>query len=96
MAILQPKFAKKQKHMPKCSMLKCLRDIYPGRIDMIIYHIYKLVDGFLAKLVIRASISFFERGAFQNRSIPFTYPGGSRVSSRIFLSFSFMATMLPA
>ena len=35
MAILQPKFAKQeQKYMPKCSMLKCIRDIYPGRIDM--------------------------------------------------------------
>ena len=39
MAILQPKFEKKkkEKYMPKCSMLKCIRDIYPGQIDMIIY-----------------------------------------------------------
>ena len=51
MAKLQPKFPPKQKYMPKCSMLKCIRDIYPGRIDMIIYQIYQLVGGFLAKFV---------------------------------------------
>ena len=32
-----------------CSILKCIRDIYPGRIDMIIYQIYQLVGGFPAK-----------------------------------------------
>ena len=37
--------------MPKCSMLKCIRDIYPGRIDMIIYQIYQLVGSFPAKFV---------------------------------------------
>ena len=42
---------KKQKYMPKCSMLKCIHDIYPGRIDMIIYEIYQLVGGFPAKFV---------------------------------------------
>ena len=29
-----------------------LRDIYPGRIDVIIYQIYQLVGGFPAKLVL--------------------------------------------
>ena len=76
MAILQPKFAKKQKYMSKCSVLKYICDIYPGRIDMIIYQIYQLVGGFPANLynhvlvktysftwlVIRASISFFWEG----------------------------------
>ena len=37
--------------MPTCSMLKCIRDIYPGRIDMIIYQIYQSVGGFPAKFV---------------------------------------------
>ena len=61
-----------------------IRDIYPVRIDMITYQMYQLVGGFPAKcvasrvsqniyftwLVIRTSISFFERGNFQNWSIP--------------------------
>ena len=53
MAIPKPKFPQKQKYMymPKCSMLKCIRNIYPGRIDIIIYQIYKLVGGFPAKFV---------------------------------------------
>ena len=69
--------------MPKWSMLKCIRDIYPGRIGMIIYQIYQLVGGFAAKFVssrISQNIFFhmignkrfnfiFERGRFQNRSI---------------------------
>ena len=37
--------------MPKYSKLKCIRDIYPGRIDMTIYQIYQLEAGFLAKFV---------------------------------------------
>ena len=52
MAILQPNSAKKkQKYMTKCSTLKCIRDIYPGRINMIIYQICQLVGGFPAKFV---------------------------------------------
>ena len=37
--------------MPKCSMLECIRDIYPGRINIIIYQIYQLVGSFPAKFV---------------------------------------------
>ena len=59
MAIVQPKFAKKQKYMPKCSMFKCIHAIYPGRIDVIIYQIYQLVGGFLAKFVSRISQNIF-------------------------------------
>ena len=72
----QPKFAKNQKYVLECSMLKGIRNVYPGRIDMIIYQIYQLVGGFPAKFVSscisqniffhmihnRASTSFFERG----------------------------------
>ena len=85
MAILQPKFVKEQKYMPKCSILKCIRDIYPGRIDIIIYQIYQLVGGFPAKFVSSLRISqniffhmignksfhfIFCEGAFPNWSIP--------------------------
>ena len=53
MVILHPKSAKKQKYMPKCSMLKCICDIYPGwiHVDMIIYQIYQLVGVFPATFV---------------------------------------------
>ena len=62
-----------------------LRDIYPVRIDMIIYQIYQLVGGFPAKFVsLRISQIiffhiignksfhfFFEKGAFPKLVFPF-------------------------
>ena len=51
MTILEPKFAKKAEIYAQMFKLKCIHDIYPGRIDMIIYQIYQLVGGFLAKFV---------------------------------------------
>ena len=54
MAILT--FAKKQKYMPKCSMLKWWRDIYPGRIDMI-------MRGAFPKLVFTFNIIIGEKKA---------------------------------
>ena len=38
--------------MPKCSMLKCIHDLYAGQIDMIIYQIDQLVGGSPAKFVL--------------------------------------------
>ena len=44
MAILNLNLQMKQKNMPKCSMLKCMHNICPGRIDMIIYGIYQCIN----------------------------------------------------
>ena len=82
MAILEPKIAKKQKYMSKCSMLKCIRDIYPGQFDDNLPNISmsrrfpcKFVSSHISQniflhMIANKSFHFiFERGGFQNWSI---------------------------
>ena len=62
-----------------------LRDIYPGRIDMIIYQIYQLVDGFPAKFVsshISQNIFFHTIG---NKSFDFIFWEGGISKTSLYL-----------
>ena len=91
MAILQPTFAKKQKYMPKCSMFKCIRNIYPGRIDMIIYQLYQLVGGFPAKFVsshISQNIFFHMIG---NKSFHFIFLRGGGAFPKLVYTFNYFS-----
>ena len=68
--------------MPKYLVLKCIRDIYPGRINMIIYQIYQLVGGFRGKFVSSRIIQHIFFHTIGNKSFHFILweGGGGGVS----------------
>ena len=72
--------------MPTWSTLKCIRDIYPGRIAMIIYHIYQLVGGFPTKFVSSRIIKNIFFHMIGNKSFHFIFwKGGGGAFPKLYL-----------